>query len=95
MNELKAEYKVPQGKLIRIKYRIDDGKISKIKITGDFFLHPEESIEELESRLKGLKLEELGLKEAIKDFFEKGYVLVGAEPEDFVTVILKALKAER
>jgi lipoate-protein ligase A len=95
MSILKAEYKVPQGKLIRVDYTLENGKISRIKITGDFFLYPEESIEELENRLKGLKIEELELERVIQDFFKKGYVLIGAEPKDFVTVILKALKVEK
>jgi len=94
MNELKAEYKVPQGKLIRVNYRLENGKISKIKITGDFFLYPEEAIEELENKLNGIKAEELELERVIQDFFKKGYVLIGATPKDFVTVILKALKVE-
>ncbi|MEM3522627.1 MAG: lipoate protein ligase C-terminal domain-containing protein [Candidatus Bathyarchaeia archaeon] len=95
MNGLKAEYKVPQGKLIRVNYMLNNSKkILNIKITGDFFLHPEESIEELENNLKGLKVDELELEKAIQDFFKKGHILIGAEPKDFVIAILKALKVE-
>ena len=45
MKKLVAEYKVPKGKLVRVHLRINDNKIQNIKLTGDFFLHPEESIE--------------------------------------------------
>ncbi len=47
--------KVPGGKLVRVKVYYDD-VITDISITGDFFLHPEESIEKIESALLGLKV---------------------------------------
>ncbi len=46
-------------KLIKISMSYDDKKnvIGSIKITGDFFIHPEETIETLESNLADTKLE--------------------------------------
>jgi len=46
-------------KLIKISMSYDDKKnvIASIKITGDFFIHPEETIETLESNLADTKLE--------------------------------------
>ena len=46
-------------KLIKISMSYDDKKnvIDSIKITGDFFIHPEETIETLESNLVDTKLE--------------------------------------
>ena len=41
-------------------------KIQSIKITGDFFLHPEEKIDLIESELVGIKLE----KDRIKNKLE-------------------------
>jgi len=46
-------------KLIKISMSYDDKKnvIDSIKITGDFFIHPEETLETLESNLVDTKLE--------------------------------------
>jgi lipoate---protein ligase len=46
-------------KLIKItlEYSEASKKIHSIKITGDFFLYPEESLEELESSLIGTKID--------------------------------------
>jgi hypothetical protein len=44
-------------KLIRIFLKYEKDTIRKIVITGDFFIHPEESLERLEEKLVGTKLE--------------------------------------
>ena len=36
----RAEYKVPNGKLLATESEIRDGTLVKIKITGDFFFAP-------------------------------------------------------
>lgn len=48
-----ATEKAPGGKLVRIKADFDT-HLSALQISGDFFLHPEESIESLERALLGL-----------------------------------------
>jgi hypothetical protein len=40
--------KVVDGKLLRTFVTFDDNKIFKVVLTGDFFLHPEEKISEIE-----------------------------------------------
>jgi lipoate-protein ligase A len=52
-----ATEKVPGGKLLRVKVDFDE-KISDVKITGDFFLHPEEGVSDLERCMVGLSREE-------------------------------------
>ena len=87
----KAEYKVEGGKLIKVQLRKKDGKIDFVKITGDFFMHPEELIEDLEKTLIGCPLDETKITKAIKDFTKKnGVSLLGVAPEDFAKCIIKA-----
>ena len=50
---LQAETKVPGGKLVRLHAEVD-AAIRRIRISGDFFLHPEEAIEHIEEALVGL-----------------------------------------
>ena len=90
----RAEYKVPGGKLIRVRVEAEDDRIKAIKFTGDFFLHPETDLEGLEHRLIGVEADAESVREAITGFFEeRGTILVGVSPEDFVKVVLKALRA--
>jgi lipoate-protein ligase A len=88
---IKFEYKVPGGKLIKVSASIRNGLIEEIKITGDFFLHPEESIEALEEKLKGVKIEDESLIRNIINEFFKSKILVGASPEDFFLAVKGAL----
>ena len=50
----KSIYKVPNGKLLKIflEFNEKNNSIESIKITGDFFAYPEETIEIMENKLK-------------------------------------------
>ncbi|MBS7658535.1 MAG: lipoate protein ligase C-terminal domain-containing protein [Candidatus Bathyarchaeia archaeon] len=88
---IKFEYKVPGGKLIKVFVSIKNGVIEEIKITGDFFLHPEESIEILEEKLKGINVnEETKIRNVLNEFF-KSKTLIGATSEDFFLALKGAL----
>lgn len=87
----RGEHKVQGGKLIRVLFEEDRGRIARIRITGDFFLHPEDAIFELERALEGAELAEAPLLGRIREFYRSAGVLsIGAGPEDFVRAILGA-----
>jgi lipoate-protein ligase A len=48
---MKAEEKISGGKLVCVEVIASGGTIGSLRITGDFFLHPEEAISKLESAL--------------------------------------------
>jgi len=50
---------------IELKFQENPLQIHSIKITGDFFVHPEETIEILEDNLVGARLEKESLIEKI------------------------------
>ncbi len=52
------EEKVPGGKLLRVKVIYDASKIKSVRITGDFFLYPEEKIEYIEKKLSDISIEQ-------------------------------------
>lgn len=88
---LRAEHKAEGGKLIKVQISVENKRISSIKITGDFFMYPEEAIEDLEKVLVGRVIDEKIITETIKRFIgEKGVTLLGASPEDFAKCIAKA-----
>jgi lipoate---protein ligase len=82
------DYKVPGGKLIRIDAEIIEGRIKDIKISGDFFIHPEESIAEMEKGLLGMKLGRKELNRTVSERF-KGYEAVGISAEELVNALMK------
>lgn len=86
-----GEHKAKKG-LIRIEIDERDGIAEKVRITGDFFIYPEESVERLEKRLEGHALGEL--EGILENFFrvdfegEMPYVTV----EDFKMALKNALR---
>ena len=95
MNGLgRVEFKVPGGKLIAAEAEAEGGRIVRVKITGDFFMHPEEAIEELEVSLTGVPEDERSLEEAVNGFFGgRSIELIGVSPGDFVHVIRMSLRS--
>lgn len=85
----KGIYKAPGG-IIRVA--LEGGEvIERLEITGDFFIHPEEAVEEMERVLVGAVLEKNQLLEMIKDVFDARRIDThGIEPGDVVEAILRA-----
>ena len=77
------------GKIVKIKleYKKESQLIHSIKITGDFFLHPEETIEQLEQGLCGVKLEKDDLKNKIQ-LVLKDSKFFGFDIDSLVDIIL-------
>ena len=90
---MKAEYKIPGGKLLACELTLSDGRISDIKLSGDFFMHPETSILDLEKVIKDTTPSTFS--EKVHGFFkDSGIVLYGVSPQDFIQVIQLALDSE-
>jgi Bacterial lipoate protein ligase C-terminus len=90
---LASDYKAPGGKMLRIRLIEKQGRIKSAKISGDFFLIPEDSLPKLEKMLEDVRLDESELKLLVDRFFRgtsaKG---LGVSPGDFVKAILSARK---
>ncbi len=83
-------------KLIKISLEYDEDSkiINSITITGDFFLYPEETLDELEVNLIGTKLG----KDEIKQKIEKclnGSEAFGFDSQSLTDAILGCLKEEQ
>lgn len=83
-------YKVEGGKTIRPRLWVEGERIVRAEIYGDFFMHPEEAVFDLESAVVGTVE---GVQRRIEEFFRKrGDVeTVGATPGDFTRALMKAL----
>lgn len=88
--KFKAAYKA--AKLIKVELDVANNKISSIRITGDFFMYPEEAIRKLENELINSDLEESMLLDTIEKFFKHENIITPLiKPIDFVKAIMKAV----
>lgn len=88
---MRAEYKVHGGKLVAAEAHLVQGHIVGVKITGDFFMHPEEAIIDLENTITGITQEELD--STINRFFtDRNIILFGVTPSDFAHVVRLSLE---
>lgn len=82
----------PKGKFLKITLDFDE-VINEIVITGDFFAHPEESIDELQENLKGARTDPDEIKSILEDFFEqKGVRMYGISVEGVFRGIMECLE---
>ena len=91
----KSIYKIPEGKLLKIFIEFDEQNrlLKQIKITGDFFAYPEESIDTLEKELINITLEKDILLSKINDVIERNNIeFIGLNSEGLVEGILRCIK---
>ncbi len=88
--------KVPGGKLLRIKvdFNPEDGLVEDVQMHGDFFIHPEEFVEDMEQLLVNLsqKDSDESIAAALQRLIEdEGAELVGITPESIAKTFKTAL----
>jgi len=77
--------------MVRVLIDMEGGVVTELKFTGDFFMHPEEAIGDLESLLRGVKITETDLQKLIEDFLRRNRVKVlGVTSKDFAAAIERA-----
>jgi hypothetical protein len=87
--------KVPGGKLVAIKVDFEQS-IKKIQILGDFFLHPESSLADIEKSLTGLKIteSEKSISDIIYSVMEKNNAtMIGVSPDALARLIKTAVSS--
>jgi hypothetical protein len=83
-------HKVPNGKLLKVTVEFTHDTLNKVQIKGDFFIYPEESLDELEVALTNKEYSRAGIGDVVGDFFAKpGIVAFGITPKSVVDAILE------
>ncbi|KAB1645332.1 lipoate--protein ligase family protein [Gulosibacter chungangensis] len=92
-----GEYKVPGGKLVVIDFDVTDGKLEFVRLAGDFFLEPDEALDDLNSGLEGLPAESTSedIVRAVREALPKDAQLLGFSPEAIAVVVRRALTGAR
>ncbi len=80
-------YKGAKG-LLRVEAELDAGVITKVRITGDFFMVPEEALPRLEGKLNGVKLDRESVMKVVSDFYKSGVETPMLSKDDIVNAIL-------
>ena len=92
---MKSIHKPQDGKLIRISLDTNQGLITRVQVCGDFFLHPEESLESIEAALVGMPIDEGLIQRKIEQVaVEHGIQMLGVSAQSLAFTIMKAARWE-
>lgn len=74
------------GKLLKVMVRSKHGVIQEARVTGDFFVYPEEALEMIEESLKGIPI--TAIKQTLEREMEEGRIaMVGFKLDDLINMI--------
>ena len=88
-----GEYKVPGGKLVAADLEVEDGRLRRVAISGDFFLEPDEALGAIDGVLTGLPAETdaAALTSAVQSAIGPGVTMTGFTPESVAIAVRRAL----
>ena len=86
---MRGEYKVPGGKLVAVDVEVADGVIKRAFVNGDFFLEPDEALEDLNAALHFFPAGDTGALVNIS-----GIGLVGEQADDDAQALVDYLLSD-
>lgn len=85
---MQLSYKVPNGKMLNVDIEIEQNKIKEIKLTGDFFIFPNEAIKDIENFLKDTPINQINKN--LSNFLKENSIeIIGFSPQDIENLIIK------
>lgn len=92
-SQLHGEYKVHGGKLVVVDLEVAEGKLAQVSVSGDFFLEPDEALNDINGALAGLAadLPATALADAITAALPDGVVLFGFSAQAVAVAVRRAL----
>ncbi|WP_298227066.1 lipoate--protein ligase family protein [Gryllotalpicola sp.] len=88
-----GEYKVPGGKLVVVDLDVIDGRMENARVAGDFFLEPDDALDDIDGALNGLpeNADAKTIADAVRAALPQGAQLLGFSPEAIATVVRRSL----
>ncbi|WP_226531190.1 lipoate--protein ligase family protein [Microbacterium paraoxydans] len=88
-----GEYKVPGGKLVVVDLEVEDDRISRFHLAGDFFLEPDSALDDIDAAVNGMPAESdaSAIAAAVRGALPDGAQLLGFTPEAVGTAVRRAL----
>ena len=89
-----GEFKVPGGKLVVVDLDVRDGALAEVRLSGDFFLEPDDALPLIDAALTGLPagIDAKGIAAAVSAALPDGAVMLGFSPEAVATAVRRALQ---
>jgi lipoate-protein ligase A len=88
-----GEYKVPGGKLVVVDLAVVDGLISDFRLAGDFFLEPDDALEDINAAVNGLPADSdaATIAAAVRSSLPPQAILLGFSPESVAVAVRRSL----
>ncbi|MBN6192020.1 lipoate--protein ligase family protein [Aneurinibacillus sp. BA2021] len=88
-----GEYKVPGGKLVVVDLEVENDRIARFRLAGDFFLEPDSALDDINAAVEGLPVESdaSAIAAAVRGALPEGTQLLGFTPEAVGTAVRRAL----
>ena len=88
-----GEYKTPRGKLVVADFEVEDGRLTEVAVSGDFFLEPPEALADIVAALESVPTDrsEEELAARIRDFLRVEAEMVGFSPEAVARAVVRGL----
>lgn len=88
-----GEFKTPGGKLVVIDLELEGGRLSRVELSGDFFLEPPEALEAIVAALEGAPAAsaEAELAARVRAALPEHAEMIGFDPEAVATAVTRAV----
>ncbi|WP_010204832.1 lipoate--protein ligase family protein [Salinibacterium sp. PAMC 21357] len=89
-----GEFKVPGGKLVVVDLDVVDDTITNFRLAGDFFLEPDDALEDINAAVNGLpaNADAKTITAAVQQALPAGTVMLGFSADSVATAIRRALQ---
>ncbi len=90
---MRGEYKVPGGKLVVAQVKVQEGCLSEVSVSGDFFLEPDEALLQINQALVGqpITASVAELAQAIEQALPEAVTMFGFSPQAVAIAVRRAL----
>ncbi|MCL3860508.1 biotin/lipoate A/B protein ligase family protein [Actinotalea sp. K2] len=90
---MRGEYKVPGGKLVAVEIEAAQDRLTRVAVSGDFFLEPDDALESIDGALLGMPVTATvaQLTTVIESVLGAGVTMVGFTPEAVAIAVRRAL----
>jgi len=88
-----AEYKIPGGKLVVVDLEVVGGRLTSVRLSGDFFLEPPQALDAIDAALEGLPADADGARivAAVNAALAPPVAMYGLTAEGIAVVVQRAL----
>ncbi|WP_251151773.1 biotin/lipoate A/B protein ligase family protein [Cellulosimicrobium sp. Marseille-Q4280] len=90
---MRGEYKVPGGKLVAVDVEVEEGRLARVAVSGDFFLEPDDALEDIDGALTGMPESATvsQLANAVQGAIGDDVTMIGFSPEAVAIAVRRAL----